>query len=308
MKPLQTKSISKLVLTFLLFNFMSCDAQNDIKNNKIIALNELIQIFYQLTDIDLEQLDLRTKNTGDDHFEKLKNSISKENLNTKTIQLFNQYFSDKEIDDLYLDTKKAAAQHQNRNLLDPEPNQFKSNLSSELKIKKDTIYPKLFDEGYTAFQNFKQQLYVLDSINYDIIASKNKARASHKAYNKPNGIYEALSFAENQNKEDYLNSITIKDLPGVPLTYTNLKKLTITPQQGSGLFYSIQINFNNADSKALSVLSTNNIEKPLVIIIDKKIAMAPFLMSAIDNGELSISGNMSYNKARTMVDNIKNSQ
>ena len=308
MKPLQTKSISKLVLTFLLFNFMSCDAQNDIKNNKIIALNELIQIFYQLTDIDLEQLDQRKKTTGDDHFEKLKNSISKENLNKKTIQLFNQYFSDKEIDDLYLDTKKAAAQHQNRNLLDPEPNQFKSNLSPELKIKKDTIYPKLFDEGYTAFQNFKQQLYVLDSINYDITASKNKARASHKEYNKPNGIYEALSFAENQNKEDYLNSITIKDLPGVPLTYTNLKKLTITPQQGSGLFYSIQINFNNADSKALSVLSTNNIGKPLVIIIDKKIVMAPFLMSAIDNGELSISGNMSYNKARTMVDNIKNSQ
>ncbi|QCE40977.1 SecDF P1 head subdomain-containing protein [Psychroserpens sp. NJDZ02] len=308
MKPLQTKSISKLVLTFLLFNFMSCDAQNDIKNNKIIALNELIQIFYQLTDIDLEQLDQRKKTTGDDHFEKLKNSISKENLNTKTIQLFNQYFSDKEIDDLYLDTKKAAAQHQNRNLLDPEPNQFKSNLSSELKIKKDTIYPKLFDEGYTAFQNFKQQLYVLDSINYDITASKNKARASHKAYNTPNGIYEALSFAENQNKEDYLKSITIKDLPGVPLTYTNLKKLTITPQQGSGLFYSIQIIFNNEDSKALSVLSTNNIGKPLVIIIDKKIVMAPFLMSAIDNGELSISGNMSYNKARTMVDNIKNSQ
>lgn len=294
--------ISKTILIFLLFSFISCNAQNEEKNNKIIALNELIQIFYQVNEINLDQLEERKINTGDESFEKLKISISKENLNKKAILLFNENFNSKEIDELYEYTKKSVEQQQNISLLDSEPNQFKTNLSPELKNKKDSVYPKLFEEGYKTYQNFKHQLYVLDSINYDSTKNKSVETGFKKKINRINGIYETLNFVENQNTESYLNSIILKEKPS--LTYDDLKQIEISPQQGSSLFYSINITFNKEDSEKLSILSRNNIDKPLVIVVNEKIIIAPIVMDTIENGLISISGNISYDKAKTIVDNI----
>lgn len=294
--------VSKTILIFILFSLLSCNAQNEVKNDKIIALNELIQIFYQVNEINLDQLEERKINTGDESFEKLKTSISKESLNKKAILLFNENFNSKEIDELYEYSKKSIEQQQNLGLLDSEPNQFKINLSPELKNKKDSVYLKLFNEGYKVYQNFKHQLHVLDSINYDSSKNKSLKTGFNKKMNKVNGIYETLSFVKNQNTEIYLNSLILKEKPS--LTYNNLKQIKISPQQGPGLFYSIKIVFNKEDSKKLSILSRNNIDKPLVIVVNEKIIIAPFVMDTIENGLISIAGNFSYDKAKTIVDNI----
>ncbi len=154
-----------LLLIFFIFIFMSCYSQNEEATNyKILEINNAIQIFYPVSEIDLEDLENRKTVTNDERFETLKKSISKENLNNKTIKLFNKYFNPKEIDELYEEAKNHLEQ-QNLFLLDPEPNQIKTSLSPELKKKRDSIYPILIKEGYKTYQKFKHQLYVLDSIN-----------------------------------------------------------------------------------------------------------------------------------------------
>ncbi len=108
---------------------------------------------------------------------------------------------------------------------------------------------------------------------------------------------------KSQNTKEYLNSIRLKEKPS--LTFDDLKKIKISPEQGPSLFYSIDIAFNNEGSKKLSILSYNNIYKPLVIVVDKKIITAPFVMDVINDGSMILSGNISYNEAKKIIDYIK---
>lgn len=286
--------ISKSLLSLLLLSLMSCNAQNEATNKKIIALNDFIQIFHWVNEIDIDHLEERKRHTGDKNYDKLKMSISKDRLNKKVIELFNNNFTSEEIDTLYSQAISS---------LEPEANQYQAVVSARLKKKRKRVYPKFFEEGYKALDNFKQQLYILDSINYNPQYTDTTV-ALQKTLNTINGLYETVSFDESKrNTKDFLNSITIRKHP--VLTFDK-PKIKILPQQGTGLFYSIQITLNKGDTEKLYLSSLRNTDKPLAIVVDKKIIMAPFVRGPIEDGVLFIIGNISYDKAKTIANNIQN--
>jgi len=120
----------------------------------------------------LSELDKRVEITGDKSFEELKTSVSKEALDVKVITFFNNNFNSSEIEALY----NQAKNFDNRNdvsIIDKSisettiPQKTIPKISPELQEKKESLFRKLVEEGDEVFEDFKHQVYVLDSINYN---------------------------------------------------------------------------------------------------------------------------------------------
>lgn len=286
---------SKLILLLLAFFLLNCAAQNDEKNKtKILEIDKLVDFYTYFTEVNLDKLSERKKETGDINFEKLKKTYAKENLNKEIIIFFNENFSDEEINKLHksiTSTKNTATSNSTQNQ--------ETTITPEFEKKRNMLYEKLYNKGIENFNELKQKLYILDSINYN--KQVEIVSESNKKVNRIDGMYETLNY--NPDERIDIESITLKEIPSIE--FKDLKSISVKPEQSPALSYSVQMIFNEAATKKLSKISNNNIYKPLVIVINQKIVFAPIIRHSIDNGNLEISGNtMSYNKSRSLVDLI----
>lgn len=296
----------RILILSIITTFISCNDQNEKNDSKIIELNENYGFFYELEEVDINELDKRVEVTGDKNYEELKKLVSKEALDAKAINFFNKNFSSSEIEAFYNESKRIDSIDQSHILDSSIPEKIESSLSPELKKKVDSLFKKLGEEGNIIFQDFKHQVHVLDSINYNTLKN-DTSREVNKKYeiHTANGIYETISFDYNyQDNNAFMNSIKVVDQPGV--SFNNILEIYIEPSFGSSLYYIINVVFNEEGTQQLRKITAANVDKPLPIIVDNKIIMAPFVYSVIDEGRLHISGGqMDYVSAREIVDNIR---
>lgn len=301
----QMMTISRFLLIAMIYCCISCSAQNKESASQVLVMNEAYSFFHSINSIDLEELDKRRINFKEEDFESLTTSISKKTLDSKIITLFHKYFTIDEINKLYQVILVHQEDYSNQVPNDIEKAENQVVLSEVLRKKRDSIYQLLYEEEFEVLQNFKRQLHILDSINYD--PSKNEKSldvTDRKIFNSPNGIYEATIYEENnQDQEAFINSILVKELPGV--TFNNIDEVEVVPQAGTGLFYTINVLFNDEGKEQLHYLSENNLYKPLPIIVGKHIVMAPFINDIIAGGEVSVSGNITYAEARVLKSKLE---
>ncbi|SFW45195.1 SecDF P1 head subdomain-containing protein [Cellulophaga fucicola] len=118
-----------------------------------------------------------------------------------------------------------------------------------------------------------------------------------------NGIYEVVNYIEKkQSYTEFTKTLQLKKEPAILLT--NLKKLKVGLSSINHR-YVIHMVFNKANTIAFKELTYKNIKKPLAIVVDGKIIIAPIVNSPIEQGKLEITGNFSLEEANTIVDNIK---
>lgn len=301
----------KLLLFLIVATLMSCNAQNEKNTAKIIELNEKYSFFYKFDEVALSELDKRVEITGDKSFEELKTSVSKEALDVKVITFFNNNFNSSEIEALY----NQAKNFDNRNdvsIIDKSisettiPQKTIPKISPELQEKKESLFRKLVEEGDEVFEDFKHQVYVLDSINYNSLKNdENREIKTEYKKNTPNGMYETTSFESNyQDPDAFMKSIEVTDQPGVD--FNTIEKVSIEPTQYINFEYYINIVFNDEGAEQLRILTEANLDKPLPIIIGNEIIIAPYVNMPIEGGKLQISGGqMDYVIARAIADNIR---
>ena len=66
----------------------------------------------------------------------------------------------------------------------------------------------------------------------------------------------------------------------------------------------VQLQFNSEGAEIFKELTTNNISKPIAIVLDGQIVSAPNVNVAITNGEAVIQGNFSWDEARNLQENL----
>ena len=297
------KIIKTLILLFTI-SLVSCNSQDkEITNAKILDLDSLYQIFLKVNEIDTEGLKERLPYISKDKVEKLQNSISKHTLNAKIIELYKENFTTKEINELHKDSEDYFSQDRTINTYNYQ--ERASNLSKELKEKKFKALEILRKEDDLVFEDFKNKIYRLDSINYETSESKNiKKGISKKHQKKANGIYEVLSYDEQErNSSNFTDTFVIKDEPG--MAFNNLKEIDFTLSSNPSLNYRISVTFNKDGAREFKYLTQKNQKKYLAILIDDNIVITPFVESIIDDGKIDINGKITYSDAINIVDNIK---
>ncbi|MCL5245780.1 hypothetical protein M4I21_08175 [Cellulophaga sp. 20_2_10] len=132
-------------------------------------------------------------------------------------------------------------------------------------------------------------------------AQDNEITATEKR-DRINGIYEVVNYVEKQqNYTEFKKTLQLKKEPAILLT--NLKKLKVGVSE-TGHGYVIHMVFNKANTIAFKELTYKNLKKPLAIVVDGKIIIAPIVNSPIEHGKLEITGGFSLEEANTIADNI----
>lgn len=99
---------------------------------------------------------------------------------------------------------------------------------------------------------------------------------------------------EGSSKEVYLHS-------KAQLTNKHLSSAKVIE---SSFGNSIEITFTEEGAKTFSDLTAQNIGKPLAIVIDGKVILAPVIRARIEGGKASISGNYSKIEAHAIAAGI----
>jgi len=113
-----------------------------------------------------------------------------------------------------------------------------------------------------------------------------------------NGFYTVLNFKTNENDEEKYKlakepSLTRNDI-------LSIKKI-ISEYDG----FEIQIIFTETGKLKFKELTKDNINKPIVIVIDKKIVSAPIIQSEITSGQANIAGRFCEKQIDELLENFK---
>ncbi len=154
-------------------------------------------------------------------------------------------------------------------------------------------------------QVFQKKLRALDSINY-LKGSSNKigeTTSSQKSQVLPNGIYEVSQYDEEALSQGDLTSIIVDKDSFLDLKHSDNVKIEM---YGERLVYSVVVTLNETGTKKLEDLTEQNQGKPLAIMINDEVIMAPYIMQPIKEGEFSISGNLTYDQALHIKQKVMN--
>jgi protein-export membrane protein SecD len=87
------------------------------------------------------------------------------------------------------------------------------------------------------------------------------------------------------------------------LSGKQLKRATVDFQQSSGLVNEVVVSleFNDEGKELFAKITSENLQKPVAIVLDGEIISAPVVQSAITDGKAIISGNFTTEQAKILV-------
>ncbi len=97
--------------------------------------------------------------------------------------------------------------------------------------------------------------------------------------------------------------LTVEEGTYTPIvTGSNITKVTVDKEGGSGIYYAVNIELDDAGTKAFSEASRDLVADngKIVIILDGEVNSAPAVQSAIDNGKVQITGNYTQDEANAL--------
>ncbi|HLL61037.1 MAG TPA: protein translocase subunit SecD [Candidatus Nitrosocosmicus sp.] len=110
------------------------------------------------------------------------------------------------------------------------------------------------------------------------------------------GQTAVLSFKEIENSESTDSAVVLKD---TPLTGKYVKKATVQFDQNSGK-PAVGLQFDSKGGKLFEEITSRNIGKPVLILLDNRILTQPVVQQAISGGEAVITGDFSVDEARQL--------
>lgn len=273
----------KNILTFI-FILISLMAGAQTQHQKVAALLKILNynndVIPNATRV-LDELSIDADKAMSAKIDSLRKIFIPEKSTAKITTAFHKIFTQKETDTLYQFLtspvgKKFMAEH---SLIQPTiDKEFKDELDALLDLLDASgKVPPITDSSFviastpTTYKTYSQD--VVDRVD---------------------GFYLLTDINEND---------TIQPAIVPSLQFNTIKKVTrsfTTPQHQ----FVINMLFNEQGTKVLHQLTQNNIGKLIAIIINKKIVSAPYISSAIPNGELQLSGLPTLEAATTLAEEL----
>lgn len=213
--------------------------------------------------------------------DKIRNELSEDEISKKLIIEFKRRFTDSEIKAIYDFSKSPAG---SKYLTLNKHNQ----LTELLKGSLDTV---------------KMEILRLEaSSSVDKVATK-----SIYTINRPDGFYRVL----NYNKVRSLNELNPSDFSkyeletNASISTSDIEIVKDTTIKDESYRVIIDIVLGQEGALKFEKLTAENIGKPIAIVVDKTILLAPIINATIKDGQLQISGDFSVSEAKEIVKKLQ---
>lgn len=205
----------------------------------------------------------------------LENKLTDVEISKRLSKGFAAVFNDKEIEEIYAFYQTSGG---------------KKMLSSYGDVEKK------FNE------NFQDIFEVLKPIAEKTLKQQQEESEDHKeipvAVDRENGFYEVVNF-DAQNDQ-------LKDLQLATKPTVSFKEILEVKKLKDPLDRNIlDIILTKEGAKKFRILTQNNINKPVAIVINKMLISAPRIMNEISNGRIQISGNFTEEEVDEMLAGLK---
>ena len=271
MKLINFKKVVFVLLFTLLAAPFSYGQGKEKKINNIIDQLD----FRNKTDLTerLEYLNSRAKEEDSVSLTEVENLLANRELREVIVQNFDEYFTDKEINELH-------------------------------KIMNSDVFQKLSN---SSLFNSYSKLYMIINDQLDLIENSITSRRIFDSTPKieltlipverEDGFYATIDYDSNNGEQELVleatPSITKKDI------------LEVKKEIDSYKHPYISVTLNEEGTNKFHLLTQENIGKPIAIVIDKHIVMSPTVQAPISGGKVQISGNFSEEDIDRMINILK---
>jgi Preprotein translocase subunit SecD len=271
MKLINLKKVVFVLLFTLLAAPFSYGQGKEKKINNIIDQLD----FRNKTDLTerLEYLNSRAKEEDSVSLTEVENLLANRELREVIVQNFDEYFTDKEINELH-------------------------------KIMNSDVFQKLSN---SSLFNSYSKLYMIINDQLDLIENSITSRRIFDSTPKieltlipverEDGFYASIDYDSNNGEQELVleatPSITKKDILEVKKEIDNYEHPYIS------------VTLNEEGTNKFHLLTQENVGKPIAIVIDKHIVMSPTVQMPISGGKVQISGNFSEEDIDRMINILK---
>ena len=280
MKLFKMKNNRNRIL-LVLFLTLSCIQNNyaqdrEKKINVIIdSLRTVESMKSSYIEFGLEPLKFEATKSDSIKIIELENLLTDKEIRRRLIQVFNDVYTDNEINELYSFINTTA---------------FFKLLHSSISNKSIST-------------QFKDIRTVLDKItanedDENKINKKPVPKFEPIPVEREDGFYETVDFVPNSEKKD----LQLEKKPAITKDEI-LEVKKVTNKQGN---IHIEISLTKNGARIFHMLTKKNIGNPIAIVIDRYIVTLPIVNSTISGGNIEITGNFSNDEIDKMIEKLKN--
>lgn len=261
------------VLFLLMITSVSCSQNRTDKTKAIIEKLNLIEGQKLRYEFQIKELKYQVSGPDSIKLIELEQQLSNDAILQKVCLAFDEIYSNEEIETIYAFMQTSA---------------FKKLINGSEMHKAISVHFNALDEEIERIKNNFEEQVVMPKVKiFEPIP-----------VDRPNGFYATVNYKYNCADKDVqleeIPSITTKDILEVKKTYRssdNQPEISIVlTKEGARKFY---------------ILTKENINKPIPIVIDKRIVSMPMVNMAIMGGKASISGNFSEVELDKMIELLK---
>lgn len=254
-------------ITFLLFSSLLFSQTKAEKIQDIFDLKSQVKLYR--SEIDRLKNDLKDWSEQDRlQILEIDQRFSEEKLMASISKMYEDYFSDKEVDEIYTFIHSSTGQKM-------------FNLFPVLE-KTQKIYFDIKSE----IQPFMDKKIMRERQNND-------EKPKPISVDKESGFYKVL----NENTTAALKEIKLSENPAI--TVDEIKHISIKRDDLDRIVVDIELTKSGAEK--FKKLTENNIGKPLAIVLNHHLVSSPRINETIANGRIQISGNFSEEEVIEMI-------
>lgn len=263
------------IIALLLSAFIFSQTKAE-KINFILKTNGSIEGYKSfLIDFKINPLKYNAEKSGSLKLVSLENKLTDAEISKRLSKGFAEVFNDQQIDEIYAFYQTSGGKKLMNSYGDLE-NKFNENFQDILEDLKPI-----------AENTLKQQ--------------KEESEANKEipvAIDRENGFYEVFNFDQQY---DQLKDLQLAAKPAVSFKeILEVKKLKDPLERNI-----LDIILTKEGAKKFRILTQNNINKPVAIVINKMLISAPRIMDEISNGRIQISGNFTEKEIDKIIAEIK---
>ena len=262
-----------IALLLSAFIFSQTNAE---KINFILKTNESIEGYRSfLIDYKINPLKYNAEKSDSLKLVSLENKLTDAEISKRLSKGFAEVFNDQQIDEIYAFYQTSGG----KKLM---------NSYGELENKFNENFQDILEDLKPIAENTLKQQKEESEANKEIPV----------AIDRENGFYEVFNFDQQYDQ--------LKDLQLAAKPAVSYKEILEVKKVKDALDRNIlDIILTKEGAKKFRILTQNNINKPVAIVINKMLISAPRIMDEISNGRIQISGNFTEEEIDEMLAGLK---